>query len=57
MVKLRIKMRCSLSELICDDLAELANHGSDYIASEEAIHFMKAQKVLLLELNLTINSN
>lgn len=35
-------MRRSLSELLCDDLAELANHESDYIASEEAIQFMSA---------------
>lgn len=33
-------MRRSLSELICDDLADLANFESDYIASEEAIRLM-----------------
>ncbi|WP_133135859.1 hypothetical protein [Legionella rowbothamii] len=45
-------MRRSLSELICDDLAELANHESDYIASEEAIHFMKALYNKNKELNI-----
>lgn len=35
-------MRRSLSQLICDDLAELANLESDYIASEEAIRVMAA---------------
>lgn len=30
-------MRRSLSDLICDDLSELANYSSDVIASEEAI--------------------
>lgn len=52
MVKPRIKMRRSLSELICDDLAELANHESDYIASEEAILFMKALYNKNKELNI-----
>ena len=45
-------MRRSLSELICDDLAELANHESDYIASEEAINFMKALYNKNKELNI-----
>lgn len=35
-------MRRSLSDLICDDLAELANYSSDVIASEEAIRTMVA---------------
>lgn len=45
-------MRRSLSELISDDLAELANHESDYIASEEAIHFMTALYNKNRELNI-----
>ncbi|WP_045095956.1 hypothetical protein [Legionella fallonii] len=35
-------MRRSLSDLICDDLAELAHYGSDVIASEEALRCMVA---------------
>lgn len=35
-------MRRFLSDLICDDLAELANYGSDVVASEEAIRCMVA---------------
>ncbi len=35
-------MRRSLSDLICDDLSELANYSSDVIASEEAIRCMVA---------------
>ncbi|MGQ3888525.1 hypothetical protein ACQUW5_05775 [Legionella sp. CNM-1927-20] len=33
-------MRRSLSELICDDLEELAYFGSEVVASEEAIRFL-----------------
>ncbi|WP_131782899.1 hypothetical protein [Legionella gresilensis] len=33
-------MRRSLSELICDDLEELAYFGSDVVASEEVIRFL-----------------
>ncbi|MFJ1268302.1 hypothetical protein ACD661_07020 [Legionella lytica] len=47
-------MRRSLSELISDDLAELANHESDYIASEEAIQVMKALYNKKMELDIQL---
>lgn len=33
-------MSRSLSDLLCDDFAELANHGSEYVASEESIRVL-----------------